>query len=520
MYNYIDPTFSLFGIEIAWYAVCIMVGVMLALWAGIKEGKKIGIPSDDIYWGIILVLPCAIIGARLWYILFNLDQNWTFTKIIGLEGGLEGLAIQGGFIAAMITIFFYCKAKKLSLYKILDVVAPGFLIGQACGRWGNFCNHELFGPKVKNIALFKNIFPEFITENMRYSANSRDYYHPAFLYESLLNVLGLILMLVLRRKFKKLRNGDLIGIYLMWYGCVRIFTESLRGQSGANEILMLGPIPVSIMISVIFIVSGIALLVTKSFVGPKTYYQDVLTHYKNNKIDTLLFDLDGTLLDTKALIDRSFVHTFEKFRPGYVLTDEELDSFFGPTLNQTFSRYSNDENEIKEMFAYYRAFNVEHHDSMVKAMSGAKDVLKQLHNKGYNLGVVSSKKTDLVRRGLEVCGLVDYMDVIVGMDDVANHKPAPDGILLAIETLRNQYNENLTKEKTWQEKIKDIIFGKKKEVKNIVYVGDTLNDINAGKAANVKTIGALYIKNPEIMLEAAPDYVINDLYEILRICVE
>lgn len=101
---WINPSFSLFGLEITWYAIFILIGVIIAVWAGIREGKKLGIASDEVYWGVIIVLPCAIIGARLWYILFNLDQNWTFGKIIGLEGGLAGLAIQGGVIAALIEI--------------------------------------------------------------------------------------------------------------------------------------------------------------------------------------------------------------------------------------------------------------------------------------------------------------------------------------------------------------------------------------------------------------------------------
>ena len=101
MFNFwIQESFSLFGLSITFYALFILLGVIIAVWAGIKEGRKLGIPSDDVYWGVIIVLPCAIIGARLWYILFNLDEGWTFRRIIGLDGGLAGLAIQGGVIAA------------------------------------------------------------------------------------------------------------------------------------------------------------------------------------------------------------------------------------------------------------------------------------------------------------------------------------------------------------------------------------------------------------------------------------
>ena len=496
--SYVPETFEFFGFDITFYAVCILIGILIAVYLGLKEGKKLGIASDDIYLGVLIIVPIAIVGARLWYILFNLDEPWPLDKILGLDGnGMAGLAIQGGVIAAVIALFFYCRWKKISLYRALDLVAPGFFIGQICGRWGNFFNHELFGPKIKNVDLFHKLLPDFITENMKISPSDGgtgyDYYHPTFLYESALNLIGLIIILVVRRKFKKLKTGDLIGIYLIWYGLVRIFTEALRSQSGQDEILKLGVIPVSIAISILFIVCGIAFLIVKRYKGPKENYLEVIDYIKENKVDTVLFDLDGTLLNTKPLIDRSFVYTFSHFRPDYQLSEEELDSFFGPTLYQTFSKYSDDEKEIEEMIAYYRKFNIANHDSMVKVFPGANALVRTLHRKGFKLGVVSSKKTDLVKHGLELFGLLDKMDIIIGADEVSNHKPAPDGILLAKEKLGG---------------------------KNVIYVGDTANDIAAAKAANVKAIGVLYIKNPEIMLEAKPDDVVSDLNEILKICGE
>ena len=486
---WIEPTFKIFNLEIHWYAICILVGIIIAVVMGVREGKKLGIPSDTVYTGVIITVPVALVGTRLWYVLFNLDEGWTFAKIFGLDGsGLAGLAIQGGLIAALITVYIYCRCKKVSLYKIFDIVAPGFLIGQICGRWGNFCNHELYGPIIENANAIK-WFP-WLAENMYINGAYR---HPTFLYESSLNLVGFVLMLVARRKLKKLQSGDLMGFYLVWYGMVRIITETLRSKSGAQEVLMVGNIHVSILVSVIFIIAGIAFLVAKRFIGPKNNYQDILNLVASNKFDTILFDLDGTILDSKELIFSSFVYTFEKFRPDYQLTDEELESFFGPTLQQSFSRYSTDQAEIDEMIKTYREYNVSHHDEIVKPIYGAKALIKTLHQKGYKLGVVSSKKTDLVKRGLEVIGVKDYMDVILGFDEVKNPKPAPDGILKAIETL---------------------------ESKNALYVGDTPSDIAAGKAANIKTCGCLYVKNPDSIIDANPDYVIKRLDDILKICVE
>lgn len=487
MMNYIDPVaFKLFNAEVRWYAIFILLGVVLAVIAGVREGKKIGIPSEYIYTGVCIVLPCAILGARLWWDLFNIDKIHSFIDVFAIWDG--GLAIQGGVIAALITIYFYCRYRKFSFYRILDVVAPGFLIGQICGRWGNFCNHELYGPIVKHPDFLKSI--PILGENMFIDGAYR---HPVFLYESLLNLVGLVLMLVFRRKFKKLESGDLIGGYLVWYGIVRIFTESLRMNSGVNEPLMAGPIPMSILTSVIFILCGIAFLVTKRFIGPRTNYAKLMETIKENKYDTVLFDLDGTLLNTRELINRSFVHTFEHFRPDHVLTDEELDSFFGPSLRQTFSRYSTDEQEIQQMIQYYREFNVASHDEMVTAFPGAKSLIRTLARKGYKLGVVSSKKTDLVEHGLEIFGMRDKIKVIIGEEDVKNPKPDPEGILEAMRIL---------------------------DSKKALYVGDGVGDIEAGKNAGIDTIGVLYSDRKEQILAAEPTYTIHSLDQILAILVE
>ncbi len=492
MMNYINPSFSLFGLEIRWYAVCILLGVLLAVIAGVREGKKIGIPSDYIYTGVVIVLPCAILGARLWWDIFNADKIHSFIDVFAIWDG--GLAIQGGVLAALLTIYIYCRVRKFSFYRILDVVAPGFLIGQICGRWGNFCNHELYGPVVKNVELFKSLLPSFITENMYITDRiTTAYRHPTFLYESLLNLVGLILMLVARRKVKKLESGDLIGAYFIWYGIVRIPVELLRSHSGANEILMAGPIPMSILISVIFIICGIAFLVMKRFIGPRTNYYELILQIKENKYDTILFDLDGTLLNTKDLIYRSFVHTFEHFRPDKILTDEELDSFFGPSLYQTFSKYSQNDEEIREMIDYYREYNVSMHDELVTAFPGAKSLIRTLARKGYKLGVVSSKKTDLVEHGLELFGMLDKIRIVIGEEDVKKNKPDPEGILRAMDVLQS---------------------------KKALYVGDGVGDIEAGKNAKIDTIGVLYSDRKDKILAAEPTYTIHSLNEILTILVE
>ncbi len=493
---FIDPVaFDIFGLEIRWYALWILLGVVVAVIMGVKEGKRIGIYADFVYTGILITLPLAIIGARLWYVLFNLDDFDSFAKVIGLDGGWSGLAIQGGIIVAIIVVYIYCRKTKVSLYKALDIVAPGFLIGQIFGRWGNFCNHELYGPMINNLDLFNFFFPDFITDNMYISGNyllsglHTGYYQPMFLYESMLNLVGLICMLILRKKSKHLESGDMIGIYLIWYGIVRTITESFRFD---GEVLKIFNIRVSILMSVIFIICGIVFLILKRQFGKRTNYLDLVEYIKNNKIDTVLFDLDGTLLDSKELIYRSFVHTFEKFYPNHELSDAELDSFFGPPLSVTFAKYTNDSKQIEEMIDYYRQYNVEAHDELVNLFPGVKETIKYLSKHNYKLGVISAKKSDLVNHALEIFKIKEYFDIVIGQDEVKNPKPNPEGILLATRKLKSN---------------------------RAVYVGDSVSDIEAGKNAKIKTCAIAYKKDngrAPMLIEAEPDMFIDSMYGLIK----
>lgn len=496
---------QIFGINL--YAICILFGIVLAYFIGIKEGKKLGLKKNDILLGLFIIVPISIIGARLWYVLFNLSSFKNFGEVCGFYNGkfegLAGLAIQGGVIAALISIIIYCHVKKMSLYKVLDIVAPGFLIGQICGRYGNFFNQELYGPIVKNTEIFKYIFPSWIVDNMEIGGHFR---HPAFFYESSLNLLGLIIILLLRRKSQKLKSGDLMGIYLVWYGLVRIVTENIRLQSGVDEPLMLGNVSVSILISVLFITLGILFLILKRVIKKfnSTNYQDIINNVLDNQIDTVIFDLDGTLLDTKPLIDHTFTYVFQKYYPNHELTKEELNSFFGPTLYDTFSKYCKDEDKINEMIEVYRKYNKEHHDEFVKAFPNAKSTLRTLHIKGYKICVVSSKIKEMVEYGLEQNGMLKYVDYIIGEGEVIP-KPNPCGILIAMDHFKYS--------------------------KNGIYVGDAPTDILAGSNAGnyyqehninktMKTCGVLYSTKLDELKELEPNYFVESLENLLDIVNE
>ncbi len=488
----------IFGIDpiaflgIRWYAICILTGILLGLYMGIKEGKKLGIYTDFVYNGVLYCVPLSIIGARIWYVIYNLDEFDSLTQVLGLDGGgLSGLGIQGAVIVAICFVIIYSKKKGISFFKTFDILAPGLLIGQICGRWGNFFNQELYGPIVKNVDLFKNLLPSFITDNMYISGFYR---HPVFLYESILNFIGLIIILVLRRKSKQLRTGDTIGIYLVWYGIVRIITETLRGMSDANEILMFGPIRVSVLVSVLFIIAGILYLVLKRVLKLNDEnYLEVLKSVEENKYDTILFDLDGTLVDTKKLIDYSFVSTFEHFFSDITLTDEDLLSFFGPPLKVTFARYTTDEDLNAKMCEYYRKINKEAHDELITAYPNLSLTLKTLKKKGYKVGIVSSKRTDMVLKALDLFHVTSYFDTVIGEDDVINHKPHEEGILKAMGQLGSV---------------------------RAIYVGDNPSDIICGKNAKISTCAVRYSHRFLELEELNPDYIIDNLIDMLKILNE
>lgn len=238
---------SLGPINISLYSLCILVGIILAFILIRKESKRFNIKDDFIsnliFWCVIY----GIVGARIYYVLFNLDYYMhSPIEIIKVWNG--GLAIHGGIIAGLITLIYFCKKEKVSIIKILDISCIGLIVGQACGRWGNFFNMEAYGSEVTRSFLENLHLPEFIINGMHIGGH---YYHPTFLYESLFCVLGLIIMLLIRR-IPKIKQGMIISFYLVWYGILRYFIEALRTDS-----LMLGNIKVAQLVSILFILLGI-----------------------------------------------------------------------------------------------------------------------------------------------------------------------------------------------------------------------------------------------------------------------
>lgn len=236
------------GLEIRWYGVIIAIGILIAMTLASKEAARKGLDGDFIVDMMFWVLPLGIIGARIYYVLFE----WQYYlenpgEIIQIWNG--GIAIYGSLIAGILTIYFYTKRKGIPFALTLDILAPAVLIAQSIGRWGNFMNQEAHGGKVTRAFLEGLHLPEFIINQMNIDGT---YYHPTFLYESLWSLLGFILILFLRRKEKTLRMGEVTLTYVLWYSFGRFFIEGMRTDS----LYLFGPIRVSQFLSLILFVGA------------------------------------------------------------------------------------------------------------------------------------------------------------------------------------------------------------------------------------------------------------------------
>jgi len=254
--------FNIFGFNVYYYSLCILLGVIVAYILITREGKKQGLPKEFISDLIFYTLIIGILGARVYYCVFNLDYYLANpSEILKIYNG--GLAIHGGVIAGLIFVYFYTKKKNVSFIKILDIVAPAVIIAQSFGRWGNFFNQEAHG----GITTYQNLknmhIPEFIINGMHIEGK---YYYPTFFFESIWCLIGFIILMI-ARKNKNLRKGFQIGFYFIWYGIGRFFIEALRTDS-----LMFFGLKIAQIVSLIGIIIGIIIIVTNR---NKKYYNEM-----------------------------------------------------------------------------------------------------------------------------------------------------------------------------------------------------------------------------------------------------
>ena len=261
----IDPiAFSLGGLSVHWYGVIIASAVLLAIFLGTNESEKRGIKGDDIIDMMLWALPISIIGARIYYVIFE----WRYyiqhpAEIIAIWNG--GIAIYGGLIAGGLTVYWFTKKRGLPFWLVLDIAAPSVIIAQAIGRWGNFVNQEAHGEATTKAFLEGIHIPDFIVNNMNIEGV---YYQPTFLYESLWNVLGFILLLILRRRKNLLKRGEVALSYVLWYSFGRFFIEGLRTDS----LMLAQTIRVSQLLSILLFVGAILLWIYRRKKYPENPY--------------------------------------------------------------------------------------------------------------------------------------------------------------------------------------------------------------------------------------------------------
>ena len=244
---------------VRWYGAVITLGMILGVIYAAYRAKQSGINLDDVLDCIIFAIPAGIICARLYYLIFDSGKIDSFYDIISIWEG--GLAIYGGIIGGFIAVCIVARVKKINLPAILDCFAPGVMIGQIFGRWGNFFNAEAYGTLdmiefpfigVIHTPSFEDDFVlRMVIENSRVGEIA---VHPTFLYESVWNLLGLI-FIHFWFKHKKF-NGEIVLMYFSWYGFGRFFIEGMRGDS-----LMLGNFRVSQMLALALVIVSIVLLI-------------------------------------------------------------------------------------------------------------------------------------------------------------------------------------------------------------------------------------------------------------------
>ena len=492
----------IFGISIKFYALCILTGIIFATILGVREAKKFGIAPNLILDGVLICVPLAIVGARLYYVFTSWDKfirpefGDTLLAIIGFEDGtfkLEGLAINGGILVALIFVPIYCKVKKINVFHVFDLLAPGLLIGQICGRWGNFFNHEAHGPNILDKpSWLLNLVPDFIMDNMTFSSRVYDStlgdyiyktatWHPTFFYEAMWNLFAFITILISRRVNKKQRVGDSVAFYLLWYGLGRgLIIEPLRMDPllFINEI---GPDVlfnrVNVVINLVLALAGVIWLVLKHVKFKEPYYIETQKEIKEKKIDGVICRIDETLVSLKRLIGNAYYYTVKEKRD-IDLTDEDISLLISKDPKEYFS---------EEEYAYYLEY-FNSHLNQIQVVLDVKDFFKKLFKYDYKVAVMSNYSKEVTEYILELLKITSYVSVIVDK-----------------ELTDNQI---------------EYAFNAVKDAKNILVISALALDISAANNKNAETCLIYYGSEVDSAMEENPTHVINKPDQLDIIVVE
>ena len=258
----LDPVLIHLGpLPIYWYGFIIATGAFLGLWIATNETERLGLKKDYMVDIVVYAIPVSILCARIYYVIFEWDRyaGGPWWKVFAVWEG--GIAIHGALIGAVLTAVVYTRVKGISFWWMADIAAPSLILGQAIGRWGNFMNQEAHGGPVSE-AFYNNFMqylPGFINQQMCIEGTV---YHPTFLYESLWNILGFVLLLVLRHKFNP-RRGEVFLSYVIWYSVGRFFIEGMRTDS----LYLFGEIRMAQFISIVLVLFAVAVMVYRRKAG-------------------------------------------------------------------------------------------------------------------------------------------------------------------------------------------------------------------------------------------------------------
>jgi phosphatidylglycerol:prolipoprotein diacylglycerol transferase len=260
-------------IQIYWYSVCIVIGMMVGMYLVYSESQKKKISENLITNLIFYTVIISIIGARLYYVVFKWDYySKNLLEIFEIWNG--GLAIHGAIITGGLFLIYYTRKHKIDTLKILDICCVGLIIGQVFGRWGNFFNQEAYGAEV-SLSFLKSLhLPGFIIDGMHINGS---YYHPTFLYESLWCIIGFIFLIIYRKR-RYIKTGQVFGIYCMWYSLGRFFIEGLRTDS-----LMLGSIKMAQIVSIGMFLVGLFFFIRRLREGRFDHLYNEVEKEENNE---------------------------------------------------------------------------------------------------------------------------------------------------------------------------------------------------------------------------------------------
>ncbi|WP_219834916.1 prolipoprotein diacylglyceryl transferase [Paenibacillus sp. R14(2021)] len=294
--------FSLGPISVHWYGIILGTAALVGLLLAVREGKRFGLSPDFFMDLLLLGVPSAIIGARIYFVSFKwYEYKDNFLDVFKIWNG--GIAIYGALVGAFVCGIIYFRYKGYSFWRIADICAPSLIAGQMIGRWGNFVNQEAYGGPVDESFLRNTLhLPNWIVNQMNVEGV---FHHPTFLYESLWNLVGLVILLVIRRR-PFLRAGEQLFAYFIWYSIGRFYVEGLRTDSlafqGADWAAKVmdaiwspmtvvfthgylnpaeGNIRVSQLVSVLLVIAAVALIIIRRRTGAaSTRYSDLIVNFK------------------------------------------------------------------------------------------------------------------------------------------------------------------------------------------------------------------------------------------------